>query len=496
MHRISFVLATTLVVALQSGTAFAADLDDLTATQRAFYSWYDALPNEVRAITDQAPGEGPKLVNKAFIDGSCDRFLQSARTLASGGFSHLPAGGPHYRQEVESAWDACDAEAVKRQLTAAKEWDRNNAQRAKEIGEANRDMVARATALQGKVKDKPADVIRGLAGTACDNLSLVDVFSAESDPDQKETLAEKLSQAVTDCSAALSRQMTAYQEALRAKEASDAVNQENRGLVAKALDIQLRMDELAPSSQESLGRTVCGDIELVDEFVETTEPQRKEALLGRLKKAVTDCPGLLDNASGAQPASLGERARAAVDLLEQASKEADTIEEWSGNDRFQGLLATARSEECKGVARFSKSESAGLLLLDEAAVKACATVIQGVREDMKEQLAAREQERQEAEVQVAPQRRSAPAGGGAAARDRLTTYAVIIGRALGCGLNPTQEGERVGAWIDRTWSGSEKGGYLAVFTQGVKQHRDLQLSGRSPDSCDDVRREFRTVRWP
>lgn len=80
--------------------------------------------------------------------------------------------------------------------------------------------------------------------------------------------------------------------------------------------------------------------------------------------------------------------------------------------------------------------------------------------------------------------------------DDLTTYAVLLGRGLGCGIDMDREAALVGAWIDRTWSGSERGAYTMTFALGVEQHMKLQRSGRSPDDCAAVTRVLREVSWP
>ena len=35
--------------------------------------------------------------------------------------------------------------------------------------------------------------------------------------------------------------------------------------------------------------------------------------------------------------------------------------------------------------------------------------------------------------------------------DKLTTYAVILGRATACGINTKEASSRVGTWMDRTF---------------------------------------------
>ena len=80
--------------------------------------------------------------------------------------------------------------------------------------------------------------------------------------------------------------------------------------------------------------------------------------------------------------------------------------------------------------------------------------------------------------------------------DRLTTYTTILGRATACGINTKKQAERVGKWMDRTFSPEEKGTYLEIFAIGVSYAAKMQSEGRSPDSCFDVSRTLDGFPWP
>ena len=80
--------------------------------------------------------------------------------------------------------------------------------------------------------------------------------------------------------------------------------------------------------------------------------------------------------------------------------------------------------------------------------------------------------------------------------DRLTTYTTILGRATACGINTKKPVERVGKWIDRTFSPEEKGTYLEIFAIGVSYAAKMQSEGQSPDSCFDVSRTLKGFPWP
>lgn len=82
--------------------------------------------------------------------------------------------------------------------------------------------------------------------------------------------------------------------------------------------------------------------------------------------------------------------------------------------------------------------------------------------------------------------------------DRMTSYAVILGRAAGCGINTEKESRLVGKWMDRVFPPGSKDQkiYLPVFIEGMAFHARQQAAGRSPDSCAEMRRQVRTFPWP
>ena len=80
--------------------------------------------------------------------------------------------------------------------------------------------------------------------------------------------------------------------------------------------------------------------------------------------------------------------------------------------------------------------------------------------------------------------------------DSLTTYTTILGRATACSINTKKAAERVGKWMDRTFSSEEKGTYLEIFAIGVSYAAKMQSEGRSPDSCFDVSRTLKGFPWP
>lgn len=81
--------------------------------------------------------------------------------------------------------------------------------------------------------------------------------------------------------------------------------------------------------------------------------------------------------------------------------------------------------------------------------------------------------------------------------DKMTTFAVILGLAIGCGIDTAQASKAAGSWFDRRFPPGSKDQktYLPIFTEGIKMHAQNQASGRSPDTCADVSRQFKLMKW-
>ena len=127
------------------------------------------------------------------------------------------------------------------------------------------------------------------------------------------------------------------------------------------------------------------------------------------------------------------------------------------------------------------------------------------RRRLEQQKAEREADRLVAERHAESDRRKAAAAAGVEVKpfestsakvDRMTSYATIIGRAIGCGVDTAAETRRVGLWLDATFTGEQRKVYLPTFAAGMKMHAQAQRAGSSPDSCATVRDQFARVHWP
>ena len=82
--------------------------------------------------------------------------------------------------------------------------------------------------------------------------------------------------------------------------------------------------------------------------------------------------------------------------------------------------------------------------------------------------------------------------------DKLTSYAVILGRACACGIDVGSASRKVGAWIDKKFppGSSDQMFYLNLFMKGMEHHAKQQSVGNSPDTCSQVRSAFYGMQWP
>lgn len=82
--------------------------------------------------------------------------------------------------------------------------------------------------------------------------------------------------------------------------------------------------------------------------------------------------------------------------------------------------------------------------------------------------------------------------------DKLTTYAVILGRAIACGADVGSASGKVGRWMDGVFppGSSDQKTYLPIFMGGTRYHAEQQKLGKSPDTCSSVLRAFNSFPWP
>lgn len=93
------------------------------------------------------------------------------------------------------------------------------------------------------------------------------------------------------------------------------------------------------------------------------------------------------------------------------------------------------------------------------------------------------------------------AGHAAAASDadvrRLESFALLLGRGIGCELNTDQALAYINRWFEQTFPpvSADRQRNLARFREIARFHAQEQRSGESPDQCSNVSNAFKALGW-
>lgn len=500
--RFSLLVLLTLAPGLHAVT-----LDMLDPEQMDLYQWYRSLPVQVEVMhPEYAQGE-LTIVPKAWIKGACSRFLSEVDSVATGQYAHLDE--VFWRDLIASAWTACRNENIRRYVSDAEAARKKSflEERAR-VEAADNESVSlsvQASQLQAELLSHGIDENQK-QGTGCELLD-PDAVSRVSGAALKESELEKQRNAVSDCSSSMSR-LKEHSDRKRAeRDAGLELVNSSRAILASVLDMKARIEALPQSQQKGLMETVCGDLSLSSSFMNEAVLAKKKEILLRMESALNRCPDLISDAEvlaekEAKENALIKKARDANFFIKKSVSEAERVDNASGGKEFLLSVKTVIEDSCVEVNRFSVDEAAGLIFLSEGAIRKCLDAISKEREKMEPRLneirEAEEKRMKEIAARKAEEKQNSRSSMsfGRDNIDDLTTYAVLLGRGLGCGIDMDREAALVGAWIDRTWSGSERGAYTMTFALGVEQHMKLQRSGRSPDDCAAVTRVLREVSWP
>jgi hypothetical protein len=92
-----------------------------------------------------------------------------------------------------------------------------------------------------------------------------------------------------------------------------------------------------------------------------------------------------------------------------------------------------------------------------------------------------------------------PAGLAASAADleTMSRMALLLGRAVGCGLDTRRATGAIGGWLDQAFppGSADHLRYLQAFGADVRRHAQQQQQGDTPDSCADVAEALSAVNW-
>jgi hypothetical protein len=81
--------------------------------------------------------------------------------------------------------------------------------------------------------------------------------------------------------------------------------------------------------------------------------------------------------------------------------------------------------------------------------------------------------------------------------ETMGRMALLLGRAVGCGLDTRRAVAAISAWLDQTFppGSGEQTRYLQGFGADVERHARQQQKGESPDSCAEVADALKAVNW-
>jgi hypothetical protein len=81
--------------------------------------------------------------------------------------------------------------------------------------------------------------------------------------------------------------------------------------------------------------------------------------------------------------------------------------------------------------------------------------------------------------------------------ETMSRMALLLGRAVGCGLDTDRAVKAISAWLDQTFppGSAEQARYLQAFGADVRRHAQQQQSGDTPDSCADVGQALDAMNW-
>lgn len=80
--------------------------------------------------------------------------------------------------------------------------------------------------------------------------------------------------------------------------------------------------------------------------------------------------------------------------------------------------------------------------------------------------------------------------------NRMTTYAALLGRAQGCGIETYTWRKGVASWMDRTFDAEIMPSMMEVFAMGFSNEMKAQRAGKTGDLCTNVRRVVMSTAWP
>lgn len=264
--------------------------------------------------------------------------------------------------------------------------------------------------------------------------------------------------------------------------------------INKAIALTADFSNLPLPVKNTLKDGPCHAIFNLEPIFNSTDMDEKKQRLESLETATSECPDIINTELTTYNEELNfsrlrEKADKTLQLIEIVEADAASVSRYTGRQSLSEELAQVSNENCKAISRYKDVPSIAYRLLNDKEIDLCFLAVKDLRQKNSAVIASARSNQSENAKQAQPKNYSDPV-------DAMTTFAVILGRAIGCGVDVEKPANKVAIWMDNTFSNKERATYLPVFAFGVEHHMKQQQSGKSPDSCRAVKSTYNSMEWP
>ena len=251
--------------------------------------------------------------------------------------------------------------------------------------------------------------------------------------------------------------------------------------INKAIALTADFSNLPLPVKNTLKDGPCHIIFNLEPIFNSSDMSEKKQRLESLETATSECPEIINTElttynEDLKFSRLREKADKTLQLIEIVEADADSVSRHTGRQSLSEELAQVSNENCKAISRYKNVPSIAYRLLNDKEIDLCFLAVKDLRQKNSEVIASASSHQTNNAKQAQPKKYGDPV-------DAMTTFAVILGRAIGCGVDVEKPANKVAIWMDNTFSNKERATYLPVFAFGVEHHMKQQQSGKSPDSC-------------
>lgn len=264
--------------------------------------------------------------------------------------------------------------------------------------------------------------------------------------------------------------------------------------INKAIALTADFSNLPSPVKSKLTDGPCHAIFNLEPIFNSTDMNEKKQRLESLEIATSECPDIINTELTTYNEELNfsrlrEKADKTLQLIEIVEADAASVSRYTGRQSLSEELAQVSNENCKAISRYKNVPSIAYRLLNDKEIDLCFLAVKDLRQKNSEVIASASSHQTNNAKQAQTKKYGDPV-------DAMTTFAVILGRAIGCGVDVEKPANKVAIWMDNTFSNKERATYLPVFAFGVEHHLKQQQSGKSPDSCRAVKSTYNSMEWP